>query len=172
MNRNTRLLTVALIVSVGLNLFFGGLWVGGRWRSHDGFIPFAEGSRGHRGGIGLGAMFRELPVELRDQLRAQIRAGMPQTSDLHSAESAAHREILDALSTDPFAPDRLDKALGELREAQSSRRALVHAAIVDIARKVSNEDRAAMRRGLEKMLTHDRPWKHNRTAPRDGVPSP
>lgn len=151
MNSMTRTLAIALAVSVGLHLFFAGLWVGGRWRMHDGPMGFGAVMPGHHGGMGLGAMFHDLPPEVGEQLKEQMRANIPQISDHLRVERAVRQKVRDALAADPFVPDALIKSLAELRVAETKRREAAHAAFADIAQKLTPEQRALMRRGFERL---------------------
>ncbi len=155
MNNMTRTLAIALAVSVGLHLFFAGLWVGGRWRMHDGPMGFGAMMPGHHGGMGLGAMFHDLPPEVGEQLKQQMRANNPQISDHLRVERAVRQKVRDALAADPFAPDALKKSLEDLRAAETVRKEAAHAALVSIAQKLTPEQRALMRRGFDR-LEHDR----------------
>jgi len=151
MNRNTRILAILLAVSFGMNLFIAGLWTGGRGRMHDGMTPHSGALRMDRSGLRLGALFKELPPELKAQLQAKMRANQPLLQQHLLAEREALAEAQAALIADPFVPALLAKALSDLRTTEDARRTQAHMAIIDIAQQVTKEQRAAIARGLERM---------------------
>ncbi|MEQ1889111.1 MAG: periplasmic heavy metal sensor [Alphaproteobacteria bacterium] len=167
MNNSVRILAIALAVSVGLHLFFAGLWVAGRWRTHANPMAFGAAQEFRPHGMALGAMFHELPPEIQAQFRRQMQGDMGQMRGQIGAERAARKQVMDSLGAEPYDPGALDKALAALREAETARRLLAHGAIADIARKVTGEQRAAMRRGLEQMQSRKDAWRRDHAIDRN-----
>jgi uncharacterized membrane protein len=120
-------LKVVLSVSLGLNFALAGLWAG-RFIERRGREPAAamthHGARGpwggvvgHRGFSGQGRMMQ-----------------------------AARQPVRLALEQEPFDPAALERALTDLREKTSSSQAKVHAALVDVAKQATPEERRELAR--------------------------
>lgn len=172
MKNSTRILAIALATSVGLHLFFAGLWAGGRWRAHSSPMDFTAAQPFHPHAMALGAMFHELPSELREQFKQLVRGDIGAMRHQISTEREARKRVLDALGAAPYDADALEKSLAALRKAEMARRTIAHAAIAEIARKVTGEQRAAMRRGLEHMQSRRGACTHNQSnAPTPAVPA-
>jgi uncharacterized membrane protein len=146
MNRPTKILAIALVASVVVNVFFVGFWAARsvrRWREPrplDSFYSAVE----HIPAI------RETWTRHRALLRQRRDA-------VDSARSA----VRGALLAEPFKPEALEAALAKLRAETSETQAAFHAALVQIVRELSPEarHRLAESRWLEQ-IDHRHPPLH------------
>jgi uncharacterized membrane protein len=123
-------LKLVLAVSLALNFALGGLWAG-RWlerRRHP--APMAMTHHGARGPWG-------------NVLGQRGFAG--QGRILH----AARVPVRAALEKEPFDPAALERALADLREKTSAGQAKVHAALVEVAKQSTAEERRELARSFE-----------------------
>lgn len=135
----TRWLIVALAVSLALNIAVLGFYIGasggGMPRlSRTAFDPT----------VGVGRLLRFLPEERREAVadraaRRQVRASL---RELRVAQSA----VDDALVQEPFDANALTTALERFREQFAASQMRSHAALVDICRKLTPEERALLAR--------------------------
>jgi hypothetical protein len=121
---------MCLAVSLGINFALAGLWAG-RWierrrheppaaMTHHGARGPWGGVVGHRGFAGQGRMMH-----------------------------AARLPVRVALEKEPFDPAALERALSELREKTSGSQARVHAALVEVAKQATPEERRELARTFE-----------------------
>jgi uncharacterized membrane protein len=89
-------LSVALLVSFGTNLFLGGIVVGRGVRGQPGLLTEA-GVR-----VGVERMLRTLPEEDRQIVRQMFEEQRPQVKERFEALRAARRTVAETLRTEPF----------------------------------------------------------------------
>lgn len=122
-------LKITLAVSLALNFALGGLWAG-RWleRSRHPAPPAMShpGPRGPWGDV-VGQRFAGQGRMMR-AARAPVRA---------------------ALEKEPFDPAALERALAGLRDKTSASQAKVHAALVEVAKQATPEERRELARSFE-----------------------
>lgn len=144
-----RKLAVALAISIGLNLFLGGMiasaWVVKRhFREHHPPVAGLAGGFDFRGGIeALGGDARPLAREIREAYRSRLRAS-------GRAMFESRRAVGDLLRADEIDPAKLRAALAELRARSSEAEAVMHEALVDTMLRLTPDQRrrfldAAMR---------------------------
>jgi len=109
-------IVIALIVSVGLNLFLGGLMVG-RWISGPPHRPFATAERGSGGEPGrfLHRMASTLPPEHRPVFDAVISKHQNRIAELASEAREAREQVRAVLNKEPFDRAALDRAFENIR---------------------------------------------------------
>jgi hypothetical protein len=143
MNRSTKILAIALAVSVVLNVFFVAFWTARsarHWRqqrmpdSFSGAIDRAPaiGEKWNRHGALLGQR--------------------------REAVDAARMAVRDALVAEPFKPESLEAALAKLRAETAETQAAFHAALVQIVRELGPEARHRLAQsGWIERLDHHHP---------------
>jgi uncharacterized membrane protein len=127
MDRMNRRLVIGLVLSVSINLFFGGFVVARRVLMHRGFpahAPMLE-PRGFlaRAGLGSAGPGVQRVLELkREALREQ-----------HSALRTTRAKVRTVLETEPFDKGRLESVLGELRAQTWEIQSTMHSTVVELA---------------------------------------
>lgn len=120
MRRSTLILTVALVVSVSLNLLVAGLMLG----------HHLSGRGGRGGNPGLERLFATVP----DEVRREVRRAMAEDEQVRDARRLALREarqqVAAALSARPFDPAAADAALTNLRAQGDQVADKLHATLV------------------------------------------
>jgi uncharacterized membrane protein len=123
-------LKMILAVSLGLNFALAGLWAG-RWLERRRDTPPAamghHGARGPWGGV-VGHHGFAGQGRMMNAARVPVRA---------------------ALEKEPFDPAELERALAELRKKTSGSQEKVHAALVDVAKQATPEERRELARTFE-----------------------
>ena len=147
----TKTLSVALFVSLALNLFIGGAMVG-RWGWHGGYH---EG-----GGRHWGAKFwlgRALGEEAAPKVEKLWEAHRAQLQPLRTEAKQAREAIHATLAADPFDAEAYTAALDASLEKRTAIRASHHAFMIELATTLSPAQRAK----LAEFATHRR-WRHHR----------
>ncbi len=131
-------LSLALAISAGLNCFFIGYGITMRHKLHgmrDG--PMAHGlelgPHGLLQRVGLADVGPEIEQLVKGQ-RAALRAQ-------RDAVVAARAHVTDALEAEPFDTQRFSGALAELRTQSAQMQAQMHSAFVQVAQKLTLEQR-------------------------------
>lgn len=120
MRRSTLFLTIALVVSVSLNLLVAGLFIGHRLGGHPG--------RG--GNPGLERLFATVPEEIRREVRRAMTADDEARQARRQALREARQQVSAALSARPFDPAAADAALTNLRAQGDQVADKLHATLV------------------------------------------
>ena len=127
----SRRLSVALALSVALNLLFAGIWIGSRFREHH-HPKVLHGRRG------------PFPPAL-----AEAMAGRhAELAEQRSAVAKARAEAEAVLAREPFDRAALDRSLSELRQKTQTTQEVLHRAIGDTAAKLPVERRRELGRAL------------------------
>lgn len=140
-NPVTRRLAIGLAVSVGLNLFFGGMiasaWITKR-AYHSGDGPRVAGLAGpfdlRRGVAELDPPSREIVRQLREGHRESFRQAGRNMRE-------ARRAVRQALTADEIDRAELDHALAEMRRSMDAAQAEMHTALADIATALEPDER-------------------------------
>jgi uncharacterized membrane protein len=130
-------LSIALAVSIALNLLLAGILVGRAF--HRGPLPDRDKPALHRERDGRRAPLRGLYREHDDELR-----------DKRRAIGAARRTARAALEAEPFDRAALERALEALRKETGASQEIMHKAIVDAASKGSPEERKKLGFALDR----------------------
>jgi len=135
-------LSIALAVSIAINLLLAGIWVGRAFRHPrppraDHEMPALHGERGEREGRRgpLRGLYREHGDELREKRRAI---------------GEARRAAREALEKEPFDRAALESALAALRKETGASQEIMHRAIVEAAAKAPPEERKKLGQALER----------------------
>lgn len=139
----SRWLTLAVAISVALNLFFVGLFSASAFQRAE---VGAERPGRDRSAAGSRQRWqRSRPFEwMSEEQRSELR---PRRKGLR----AARREAAEALRAEPFEPERLRQALGALRHETDLIQASVHEYMLRRAASMSAEER---RRLADNQLSH------------------
>ncbi len=141
-----RVVGVALTISLAVNLFAIGIFIGvvaigGHGfppRGVDGFGPALQASPAL---MALEPTSRQLAIEMfqenEDALREEARA-----------LRRAQREVVRAMGADPFDAQAARAALDDLRERTDSIQGVLHGYIVDLSRDLSAEERRRLSRTI------------------------
>ena len=164
-----RKLAIALLVSVGLNLFLGGMiasaWIAKRhYDERPGRPPVAglAGDFNFRSGIeALGREARPMAREIRREYSPRFR-------EAGGAMHEARREVGRILRGDDLDPAALEAALGELRRRSDAAQAVMHEVLVKTVSSLTSEQR---RKFLEAATQSRRP-RGDRPLPPPGGPPP
>lgn len=132
-------LSIALAVSIAINLLLAGIWVGRMFHrprpprgEHE--MPALHAEREGRRGP-LRGLYREHGDELREKRRAI---------------GDARRSAREALEKEPFVRADLENALAALRKETGSSQEIMHRALVDAAEKGTPEERKKLGKALER----------------------
>lgn len=151
MNRN-RLILIALLISLALNLMIAGFVVGK-----------------HRGAPGepppMAWAVAQLSPETQQRVRAQMRAQLPQVRPLRKELRDAHLAVREAVAADDYDAQDLAQALEASRVAGERYQALIHKNLVAVSAQLPKEQRialvrAALQRGQNAKMPrspHNRP---------------
>ncbi len=134
-------LTIALVVSVALNVALAG-FVLGRLSGRPAAPAVLEPA------IGLFRVVRELPEPRREELRPVLRQHMRSLRPEIRAIREAQERINAALGQQPFAGNDLAAALEEFRAALLASQIRSHGLLVQIAAAMTPEERLLLRRTL------------------------
>jgi uncharacterized membrane protein len=134
-------LSIALAVSIALNLLLGGIMLGRVFhRPHPPPRAEREGPAARFERDGRRGPLRELFREQGDALREKRRA-----------IGEARRTARTALESEPFDRAALERALETLRKETGSSQELMHRAIVEAAAKGSADERKKLAHALERV---------------------
>lgn len=123
MRRTTLILSLALAVSVAVNMLLGGLIAGHHW---------GDPPRHRSGDFLFDRAFSAVPEELRGPIRERLR---PEGSDLRMDMREmrdARRAVDTALRARPFDPAAADAALAALRAKVGETQSSLHATVVGV----------------------------------------
>lgn len=160
---------VALLVSVLANGAMLGLTLhtvsdGPRFDHGDHRPP--PGARGD--GFNVRGFLGALPEEDREAAVERLRASREDVVERLRDVRRAQAGVEEALLREPFDPDAVRAALGELRQARGQMESEVEAAIVDILAVLPPEERLqALEQGMRGRPRHHRPQPHGMRGPPD-----
>lgn len=150
-----RRLSIALAVSVALNLFIAGFFVA-RGVSGRGM----HGGRHHHGPfLGPRALLEAGGPEAEPLVEGLMKRHGPELRKERGALRSARRGVHDALSREPFDAAALERALAELRARTGSSQAQMHEALVELARQLPAEQRKRLAKRAH-VLGVDAPHPH------------
>ena len=136
-------LSIALFVSLALNVFVAG------WAVGHGFGP-----RGGPGGpdeaglrIGIERVLRVLPAEDRQVVRGLFEERRPLIRQQFEALREARKKVADVLRAEPFDQAAFEQAYGEMRQRSAGVQDAIHAVIVAAVPKLSPAGRLELAEG-------------------------
>jgi uncharacterized membrane protein len=135
-------LSIALAVSIAINLLLAGIWVGRAFRH----------PRPPRAGNEMAALHDERSERegRRGPLRGLYREHGDELRERRRAIGEARRAARQALDKEPFDRAALESALAALRKETGSSQEIMHRAIVEAAAKATPEERRKLGHALER----------------------
>lgn len=162
MTKTAKWLGIGLVVSLGLNLFVLGAWVG-RIARHDDRVETER--------VTLGPMTDSLSPEGRKLVRQSIRANRKEAIPIFKQLFDARGRAIQSLDAEPYDSDAYAAALRDIRTYSEAAQTLLHATLVDVVGKLSPEDRHRWAQEIMKQQAAVRP--PNGRAPSNGpLPGP
>ncbi len=138
---SSRWLTIALLVSVAINVLVLGFVIGRG-------MPFGDHGGMHRPGgdrldptAGFFRMLHNWPENRRESFRPILREHMQGMRNHFREIPPLHRELQDALKAEPFDPAALEIALQKLRENLQVSQEKTHDSLVELAKTMPLEER-------------------------------
>ena len=125
---------VVAIVSLCLNMLLAGLMIGGRW--YDG--------PGRHGPFGERPFMTRFPEEVRPIVKGVFDANKEEFDAHRKQVREARQKVADLLKADTIDRAQLDQALNELSQQTQSMQQFGHQVFIDIAEKLSPEQRREM----------------------------
>ena len=135
---NGRRLKLALLLSLGLNLFLVGLLVGGLLSGRD------DERRPRRGAGHYWAAAERFDPADRDAFRAMLRREAEENAPRVRALRQARREAQAAVSAPTLDPAAVQAALARAHREELAVRAEVDAAVLQFATRLDAQERAAL----------------------------
>jgi uncharacterized membrane protein len=159
--RNRRWLVVTLIVSLAVNLALAGFVAGRISRPESGFSMLDPS-------ISLFRVIRELPEARRDEFRPTVREHFRAVRGDIRRMRRAQRGISQALASEPFEPDELDRSLHEFRAALLDVQQGNHRVLVTVAGAMAPEERQMLLEAMKRPHRSRGPHRRDRghSAPR------
>jgi len=138
-----------LILSLGFNLFFGGLVLGRLAGAYGGYPPGPPPLvRGPGDAFdGLGGEHRKRAYRHLDDRTGELRE---RSKELASARRAVGK----ALVSEPFDKAALEQAFAELRTASDATQSALHTVIINAAEGLPAEERSALLKGISGRGSH------------------
>jgi len=134
-----RALQVALVLSLGLNLAIGGM-MAGAMLNRDKLAQRGALTRE----LGFGPFTAAFAMEDRRALREYLQQKAPQLRSANTQRGAEIANLQAALRADPFRPDALRTALGQMQRRQADQLALGHEAIEAVILAMPHDQRRAL----------------------------
>ncbi len=120
-----RWMIVALVASVGLNLFLGGLMAGRLLKS--------GGEREARMPPPVARLFDQLPETARESMQGAMRQRQGEMRQRMQSMRAARESVGEKLAAEPYDRAAVEVALAELRQRQVDMRGVFHGALAETA---------------------------------------
>ncbi len=139
-----------LIASLAANLLVAGGAASAFWAHRH----------GHHGERGLIGFADRLPAERQGTIRQGLQAEREKLKPLREAVKTGWTETNEALGAEPFDKEKFKASLGRMNEAETRVRAAVTGALVDLADKLTPEERKSLKVWREhKGHFGERGWK-------------
>lgn len=140
-------LILALLLSLGLNLLVAGVLLG-----------HALDARRRPEAPPMAWAARELPVQLRRDIRAQLRARAPQARALRQELRRAALALRRAAAAEPLDREALAAALQRMRRARGAYESFTHERLLEIVAGLPRKQRlAVLREVLQRRAGRDGP---------------
>jgi uncharacterized membrane protein len=137
MNISTKTISVVLALSIGLNLFFIGVWAGRRF----GGQPYAM----RREGYGVSGFLRHSGIAENDPaVKRVLEAHRSAVRERMRALHEARVQVREALTAEPFDATRLESQIGNVKSATSALQAEMLGAMLELSRSLDVEQRKRM----------------------------
>lgn len=134
-------LAVILLLSLGLNVFLGGIFVG-RWLSAPDDQPrLAKAEKGVPAGKFLKRLTANLEPEDRETVMSTVKARAPELKAAQRDVRKARRAVMRQIRATPFDRAALEEALATMRDRQSAIQAILQGAVADALVKLPDSAR-------------------------------
>ncbi len=158
-----RLFGIALTVSLAINLFAVGIFIGvvvtgGDRFARRGFDPMVSGFQASPAFMALEPESRQLAIE-------KFQESEPALREETMALRRAQRNVVRVLTTEPFDPAAASDALQDLRLRTDAIQAAVHRYLVDLSRDLSADERRGLSRSIFRSPAYRMPLAHREPAP-------
>jgi len=147
----SRWITIALVISLGINLLVvgaiaGHFLSGHRYMWHRPGQMQAEASRSTErpGDIVIQRLTEALPAEQRPVFEAATAQHRARLTEIGRAVREARTKVRDAMVAEPFDRAKLDAAFAELRSRSQELQTTMHAAVSEAAAKLPADARAKL----------------------------
>jgi uncharacterized membrane protein len=141
----------ALVVSLGLNLFVGGVMIGRGLHHHrDWSAERPSPDREHRVIAFVGRMAMALPPEDRAKFMAKMEGYRAELVEADRNFRDARNKVQDAIAAEPFDRNALDRAFGEVAARMAAMQKVLHAALSDAVSTLPPDARKALSRWDER----------------------
>lgn len=131
-------MVVALLASVGINLFLGGLMAGRILKS--------GGEREARMPPPMARLFEHLPEGARESMQGAMRQRQGEMRQRAQFMRAARETVAEKLAAEPYDRAAVEAALAELRQRQVDMRGVFHGALAETAAGLPPEQRRQIAR--------------------------
>jgi uncharacterized membrane protein len=122
----------ALVVSLGLNLFVGGVVIGRGLHHHrDWSAERPSPDREHRVIAFIGRMAMALPPEDRAKFMAKMEGYRAELVQADRNFRDARKKVQDAIAAEPFDRNALESALGDVQAKMGDLQKVLHRALSD-----------------------------------------
>ena len=173
---------VALVLSLAVNTFFLGTYVGGR-AHNEGWVggnPSHMGPNGPRGPEGPESSFpfprefdprflaRILPDEAQDEAMGVLQSREPEIRALLDAAGAARHEAFAHMHGEEFDRDAMTEALAKSRAADLELSEAVHATVLEVLAGLNQEQRAALQDRMDERYQDRRERRERFRGRREG----
>lgn len=134
-----RRLSIALAISVGLNLFAGGFLVARMLRHRP---PHGEGFGPHAMAGPMGILEDIENPEARERVRGALAERSERFDRGRGRMRNARQKVAQAMEREPPNPEELGAAFSELRQATTAAQADLHSTLIEVAPTLTREQRA------------------------------
>lgn len=151
-----RRLTLALAISVGLNLFAGGFVVA-RMLRHP---PHSEGFGPHAMAGPMGILEDIDNPDARERVRRTLSGRMDHFERGRGKMRNAREKVAQAMEREPPDAVELGAAFSDLREATTEAQAEIHSTLIEVAPTLTRQQRADLMRKWARGPRHRRTHPH------------
>lgn len=134
-------LAVILLLSLGLNVFLGGIFVGRLLSSPDDPPRLAKAEKAAPAGRFLKRLTANLEAADRETVMSSVKAHAPELQAAQREVRKARRAVMRGIRATPFDRAALEEAVATLRARQSAIQTIMQGAVVDAIAKLPDEAR-------------------------------
>lgn len=140
------------LISLGINLFLGGMLVSGRMHRRAGREGPPEGMNA------IAAPYKPLAQRVWKERRGEMQDKKRRVQDVRARAA-------EAMMAEPFEPARAASALADLRTAQADAQRVMHEGLVELARELPRAERARLPMIVRGLGPQAGPMRQNRRGP-------
>lgn len=102
-------------------------------------------------------MMSIVPVEKRDSAMELIAKSNPRIEALRDQRKELRREMMTAVSAEPFEPEEMAKKMEFHRQVSNEQKALIHAQLVELFAMMSHEERVEAAERMQRLFARRPP---------------